>query len=71
MKINDRIRIKNTRAYRTGTIVGIWESDFYIENSQNERILFAVAGEYKVQLDGYEGDNIVTFSESEIILINN
>lgn len=70
MKINDRIRIKNTRAYRTGTIVGVWENDFYVKNSKNEMILFAIKGEYKVKLDGYKGENIVTFSESEIILID-
>ena len=70
MKINDRIRIKNTRAYRTGTIVGVWENDYYIENANNERTLFAIKGEYKVRLDGYEGENIVTFSASELILLD-
>ena len=70
MKINDRIRIKNTRAFRTGTIVGIWENDCYIENANNERILFAIKGEYKVRLDGYEVENIITFSSSEIILLD-
>lgn len=44
MKINDRVKIKNTRAHRTGTVIGLWDEDFYILNSKNERILFAVAG---------------------------
>lgn len=69
MKINDKVRIKNTRALRTGTIVGIWDDDYYIINDKNERILFAVIGELKVKLDGYEEDNIVTFSPSEVLLI--
>lgn len=69
MKINDKVRIKNTRAQRTGTIVGIWDEDYYIINDKNERILFAVIGELKVKLDGYEGDNVVTFSPSEVLLL--
>ena len=69
MKINDRVKIKNTRAHRTGTIIGVWDEDYYIFNIKKERILFAVAGELKVKLDGYEEESIVTFSPSEIILI--
>lgn len=70
LKLNDRVKIKNTRSMRTGTIVGIYEEDYYMENNEKERVLFASVGDLKVKLDGYKIETFITYSPSEIKLIS-
>lgn len=65
LNIGDRVKQKFTRANRIGTIIDIYEEDFYIK-SGNERILFAVEGEYKVEFDSDPGEGYITLSGAEL-----
>ena len=66
-EINDRVKQKNTRASRFGTVIGVWEKDIYIDTEKGEKILFAEKGEYKVRMDNQ--NNYSTFSSDEIIKV--
>lgn len=50
-KIGDNILVKRNNDFKKGKIIGYFNEDCYL-SSNNERILYASKGEYKIQLEG-------------------
>ncbi|MBX3164457.1 MAG: hypothetical protein KF900_08250 [Bacteroidetes bacterium] len=69
-KIGDRVKVKNTRATRLGTIVGVFEEDFFYAEPNGEKIRYAVKGEFQVKLDNNPEGSYIPFSNEEIVKIN-
>tara|TARA_R110002072_G_scaffold182289_2_gene338438 strand:- start:1230 stop:1445 length:216 start_codon:yes stop_codon:yes gene_type:complete len=66
-EIGDLVKQVNTKATRKGKVIGIWNHDYYIENKDGSKILFAVKGEYKVEMLNSEKGNYQTFSAEQLI----
>ncbi|RED92195.1 hypothetical protein [Marinoscillum furvescens] len=68
MKEGDRVKQLFTIAERHGTIVGIYDEDFYI-NTPKGQILFATKGELKVQFDGTSEGTSITLSPQMVQIL--
>ncbi|MBR9831030.1 hypothetical protein GYB57_02690 [bacterium] len=68
-KIGDLVKQVNTKATREGKIIGIWEHDYQIDNQDGSKTLFAVKGEYKVEMLNSEKGHYHTFSAEQLVKV--
>lgn len=66
MKFKKGDRVKQIGLNRKGTVVGIWENDFFINKDTDDPVLFASKGQYKVRMDGDSKDSFSTLYSAEI-----
>jgi len=65
-KTHDLVYYSNSKY----SIIGIVEEDLWIQNNDNERILFASKGEYKIRRAGGTNSTYTYAPESMLKLVN-
>ncbi|MCV9389149.1 hypothetical protein [Reichenbachiella ulvae] len=69
VKMYSRVRVLNPPSERIGTVVGVFDEDYYI-NNKGDNVLYASRGELKVHFDGAPEGDFVPYAESMIELVD-